>query len=105
MKKFTGQFRNTTWDPLLIVSQIVALQAVFYFGLGAVLALMSTLEGSSRSLDHLFKYQVAVSAVKFESTIPGNKLYLTFFFFLLRRSTYEISAESWSSQDSSRTRY
>lgn len=58
MKKFTGQFRHTTWDPFLIISQIIALQAVFYLGLGAVLAMMSSLEGSSRSLDHLFKYQV-----------------------------------------------
>ncbi|PSN51089.1 Protein SYS1 [Blattella germanica] len=57
MKKMTGQFRNTTWDPLLIVSQIIALQCVMYVGLGLWMAFMDLLVGSSRSLDHLFKYQ------------------------------------------------
>jgi hypothetical protein len=58
MKKVTGQFRNTTWDPLLIVSQIIALQCVMYVGLGLWTVFMDLLVGSSRSLDHLFKYQV-----------------------------------------------
>ncbi|GLH01864.1 Protein SYS1 homolog [Gryllus bimaculatus] len=57
MKKMTGQFRATTWDPLLIVSQIVAMQCVMYVGLGLWMVVMDTLVGSSRSLDHLFKYQ------------------------------------------------
>ncbi|KAL0277480.1 UNVERIFIED_CONTAM: hypothetical protein PYX00_004742 [Menopon gallinae] len=57
MKKFSGQFRSTTWDPILITSQIVALQAVFYFSLGGVLSIMDLLVGTSKSLDHLFKYQ------------------------------------------------
>lgn len=57
MKKMTGQFRSTTWDPLLIVSQIVAMQCVMYVGLGVWMVIMDTLIGSSRSLDHLFKYQ------------------------------------------------
>lgn len=59
MKKFTGQFRNTTWDPALIIFQIVALQAVFYLGLGGILAFVTCFEGTSRTLDHLFKYQVS----------------------------------------------
>jgi hypothetical protein len=58
MKKVTGQFRNTTWDPLLIISQIIALQCVMYVGLGLWTFFMDLLVGSSRSLDHLFKYQV-----------------------------------------------
>ncbi|KAK6616858.1 hypothetical protein RUM43_014999 [Polyplax serrata] len=57
MKKYSGQFRITIWDPILIVSQIVALQAVFYLSLGGILFLMDVLLDSSRSLDHLFKYQ------------------------------------------------
>jgi hypothetical protein len=60
MKKVTGQFRNTTWDPLLIISQIIALQCVMYVGLGLWMIFMDLLVGSSRSLDHLFKYQVTV---------------------------------------------
>lgn len=58
MKKLTGQFRATAWDPILNVSQIIALQACFYVSLAAVIAVMDLLVGSSRSLDHLFKYQV-----------------------------------------------
>lgn len=58
MKKVTGQFRNTTWDPLLIISQIIALQCVMYVGLGLWTVFMDLVVGSSRSLDHLFKYQV-----------------------------------------------
>ncbi|XP_067006460.1 protein SYS1 homolog [Anabrus simplex] len=57
MKKLTGQFRNTTWDPLLIICQIVAMQCVFYVGLGLWMLVMNVLVGSSRSLDHLFKYE------------------------------------------------
>lgn len=58
MKKYSGQFRNTVWDPILILSQIVALQAVFYLSLGGILLVIDILFGSSKSLDHLFKYQV-----------------------------------------------
>nr|CAD7399116.1 unnamed protein product [Timema cristinae] len=58
MKKLTGQFRNTSWDPFLIISQIVAMQCVMYFGLGLWMFLLDLFAGSSRSLDHLFKYQV-----------------------------------------------
>nr|CAD7205126.1 unnamed protein product [Timema douglasi]CAD7267618.1 unnamed protein product [Timema shepardi] len=57
MKKLTGQFRNTSWDPFLIISQIVAMQCVMYFGLGLWMFLLDLFAGSSRSLDHLFKYQ------------------------------------------------
>lgn len=60
MSKLTGQFRSTSWDPILNVSQIVALQACFYLSLAAIVALMNILVGSSRSLDHLFKYQVSL---------------------------------------------
>lgn len=58
MTKLSGQFRNTQWDPILIISQIVALQSVYYVMLGLWVASMNLLVGTSRSLDHLFKYQV-----------------------------------------------
>lgn len=29
-----GQFRYTVWDPVMIISQIVTLQSVFYVCLG-----------------------------------------------------------------------
>jgi hypothetical protein len=49
------------WDPVLIVSQIVALQSVFYLSLGVWLVALNFLVGTSRSLDHIFKYQVFTS--------------------------------------------
>lgn len=59
MNKLTGQFRHTQWDPILIIFQIIALQSVFYVTLGVWIAVMNLLVGTSRSLDHLFKYQVS----------------------------------------------
>ncbi|BES87515.1 Integral membrane protein S linking to the trans Golgi network [Nesidiocoris tenuis] len=57
MSKLSGQFRNTAWDPILIVSQIVAVQSVFYLTLGVWLLALDFVVGTSRSLDHVFKYQ------------------------------------------------
>ncbi|KAG8235933.1 hypothetical protein J437_LFUL015998 [Ladona fulva] len=57
MKKMSGQFRNSTWDPILIISQIVAIQCSLYVALGVWTIIMDGLIGSSRSLDHLFSYQ------------------------------------------------
>lgn len=57
MSKLTGQFRNTAWDPTLIISQIIALQSVYYLTLGVWLVALDFIVGTSRSLDHIFKYQ------------------------------------------------
>ncbi|XP_039291878.1 protein SYS1 homolog [Nilaparvata lugens] len=57
MSKLTGQFRHSQWDPILIISQIVAMQSVYYVTLGLWIAAVNLLVGTSRSLDHLFKYQ------------------------------------------------
>ncbi|KAF4521908.1 hypothetical protein B566_EDAN007463 [Ephemera danica] len=56
MKKMGGQFRNSTWDPILIVSQIFALQCVLYLTLGGWNIVMTFLFGLPRSLDRLFSY-------------------------------------------------
>lgn len=55
--KMGGQFRNSTWDPILIVSQILALQFVLYGTLGIWNAFTTALVGLPRSLDCLFSYQ------------------------------------------------
>jgi protein SYS1 len=55
--KMGGQFRNSTWDPILIVSQILALQFVLYSTLGIWNAFTTALVGLPRSLDCLFSYQ------------------------------------------------
>ncbi|KAJ3649293.1 hypothetical protein Zmor_021045 [Zophobas morio] len=56
MKKLTGTFRYTQWDPWLIISQIVSVQCILYVSLGLILALLGTLVGDTRSLDHIFEY-------------------------------------------------
>ncbi|RZB89848.1 SYS1 domain containing protein [Asbolus verrucosus] len=56
MKKLSGSFRYTQWDPWLIISQIVSVQCIMYVSLGLILALLGTLVGDTRSLDHIFEY-------------------------------------------------
>jgi len=53
-----GQFRSSQWDPVLIIAQIVAMQCLFYVGLGSCVALIDFILGYNRSLRHLFLYQV-----------------------------------------------
>ncbi|XP_065332013.1 protein SYS1 homolog isoform X2 [Cloeon dipterum] len=55
--KMGGQFRNSTWDPILIISQIFALQFVIYCTLGIWNAFTTAIAGLPRSLDCLFSYQ------------------------------------------------
>jgi len=56
-----GQFRSSQWDPVLIIAQIVAMQCVFYVGLGTCVAIVDFVLGYNRSLSHLFVYQVNCS--------------------------------------------
>ncbi|XP_053618474.1 protein SYS1 homolog [Plodia interpunctella] len=56
MKKLTGSFRYTQWDPCLIISQIVAMQSLMYLCLCLLTAIMQDLTGSTRTLDHIFEY-------------------------------------------------
>ncbi|XP_032523811.1 protein SYS1 homolog [Danaus plexippus] len=56
MKKLTGSFRYTQWDPCLIISQIMAMQFVLYLSLSLIIAIMQDLTSSTRTLDHLFEY-------------------------------------------------
>ncbi|XP_045505142.1 protein SYS1 homolog [Colias croceus] len=56
IKKLTGSFRYTQWDPCLIISQIVAMQSVMYLTLCLLVAIMQDLTGSTRTLDHIFEY-------------------------------------------------
>lgn len=56
MKKLTGSFRFTQWDPILLISQIVAMQSVMYLSLCLLMAIMQDLTGAARTLDHIFEY-------------------------------------------------
>ncbi|XP_072401193.1 protein SYS1 homolog [Diabrotica undecimpunctata] len=56
MKKLTGSFRYTQWDPWLIIFQIVSMQCVLYCTIGLILALLGTLLGEPKTLDNIFQY-------------------------------------------------
>ncbi|XP_055294817.1 protein SYS1 homolog [Sitodiplosis mosellana] len=55
MKMKTG-FRNTQWDPLLLIAQIIAVQSLLYVSLGFIMAFMDVFVGANHTLDHLFQY-------------------------------------------------
>nr|CAG4645868.1 EOG090X0FH3 [Lynceus sp. MCZ IZ 141354] len=52
-----GSFRTNVWDPVLIVSQIAALQCVMYLSLGFWTVVLHLITGQHLSLDYFFKYQ------------------------------------------------
>ena len=51
-------FRSYVWDPCLIISQIVAVQCVFYIFLALWILLVDFWTGSTRSLDQFFRAKV-----------------------------------------------
>jgi hypothetical protein len=53
MAKF-GQFRVNSWDPLLLIAQIIAVQSSMYFSFGIFMCFMDLFAGSIHTLDHLF---------------------------------------------------
>ncbi|KAB7507714.1 Protein SYS1-like protein [Armadillidium nasatum] len=53
----SGSFRYKIWDPPLIISQILTMQAIYYIGLGLWIAILDIFTGHHRSLDSIFKYQ------------------------------------------------
>ncbi|XP_003701089.1 sys1 golgi trafficking protein [Megachile rotundata] len=57
MNNITGQFRKTMWDPILIISQIIAVQTVMYFCLGLWIWVVASLIGTTKSLDYAFHYK------------------------------------------------
>ncbi|XP_029772588.1 protein SYS1 homolog isoform X1 [Suricata suricatta] len=68
-----GQFRSYVWDPLLILSQIVLMQTVYYGSLGLWLALVDGLVRSSPSLDQMFDAEILGF-----STPPGRLAMMSF---------------------------
>ena len=66
----SGHFRYTKWDPTLIISQIVCLQAIYYLGLGVWLALLSFITGDLLSLDSIFNYQVSEISLQLVTLSP-----------------------------------
>lgn len=56
-----AHFRSYIWDPVLILSQILLMQCIYYSFLGLWLAGVDSLVQTSRSLDQIFSYEVSSS--------------------------------------------
>lgn len=54
-----GGFRSNIFDPILVVSQIVALQCCFYVTMGLWLVMADVVAGIELSVDQLFDYRVS----------------------------------------------
>lgn len=54
-----AHFRSYIWDPVLILSQILLMQCIYYSFLGLWLAGVDSLIQTSRSLDQIFNYEVS----------------------------------------------
>lgn len=53
-----GHFRSSVWDPVLIISQIITMQSIFYVSLGCWIFITDLIGGTYRSVDQLFSYQI-----------------------------------------------
>lgn len=51
-------FRSYKWDPYLIISQIIAIQTVYYLGLGIWIFYITIVLNRTPTLDYLFSYDV-----------------------------------------------
>jgi len=49
-------FRSQKWDPVLIISQIIAVQALYYLGLGFWILSITFVVDRSPSMDYMFSY-------------------------------------------------
>lgn len=54
-----AHFRSYIWDPVLILSQILLMQCIYYSFLGLWLAGVDSLIQTGRSLDQIFSYEVS----------------------------------------------
>ena len=54
----SGKFRSYVWDPLLIVSQIIAVQFTFYLCLGAWIFSIDKLSGRFVAINQVFDGKV-----------------------------------------------
>ena len=60
MKKSpAGQFRNTVWDPALIMSQIIAVQTVFYTSYGLLTFIVCYMSSKPVSVAQMFDANVS----------------------------------------------
>ncbi|KXJ24310.1 Protein SYS1-like [Exaiptasia diaphana] len=68
-----ASFRTYVWDPVLIISQIISLQASFYLFLGIWVLTIDHWSGSILTLDQFFSYKELNA-----STLKGKLLMASF---------------------------
>jgi protein SYS1 len=51
-------FRSQKWDPWLIISQIIAVQSLYYLSLGLWIFLSTLIVGRAPTLEYLFSFEV-----------------------------------------------
>lgn len=68
-----SQFRSYVWDPVLIISQIILMQCIYYSFLGLWLASVDGLVHTNRSLDQIFSYEVSLLHPERERFCCGHK--------------------------------
>jgi hypothetical protein len=54
-------FRYQKWDPVLIISQIIAVQSLYYLGIGFWILLATFAIDRAPSLDYIFSYEVRIN--------------------------------------------
>ncbi|KAF9571497.1 hypothetical protein EC968_000460 [Mortierella alpina] len=57
MASTSSSFRATQWDPVLILSQIVCLQSIWYVSVATIIYIFSALSGADISLDAILNYR------------------------------------------------
>ena len=70
-----GQFRSNLWDPVLIVAQIVTMQASFYLCLGLWVFFLDVIGRFDVSLDQIFTQSVSFCCLLFHD-LPNSVLFL-----------------------------
>ena len=68
----SGSFRYTVWDPFMIIAQMATLQSLYYVSLGVWIFIFDTVQGSPRSLDQIFKYQVSYPIYYNRAKLPPS---------------------------------
>lgn len=58
LTNITGKFRSHVWDPALIISQIIAIQCIYYLSLGLLCVVLLALGGYPPSLSCLFDFEM-----------------------------------------------
>lgn len=83
-------FRKDDWDPFLIISQIFALQSLYYILLGCCFMLFDWLSGHKPSLDQFFdtellNFSSLFGATTFVSFIVSGLLLFVYLGFIFKK--------------------